>query len=187
MTAYSQPASENAIMRSKEINADQDPLREGMDTPQWLALFERALCDMSGKLEQVLLLNSCREHWIQAEISLHAWFKDGIEIWTDLPIGDRRKADLYAQDGNGLTTMIAEIKCLGDISQSKCLEGDWSVRADIERLRSFECPTRLFVLVIARGERETNTGRRLRKDEWVDGQECATVDLGFALVRMWTL
>ncbi|MCP1649218.1 hypothetical protein [Pseudomonas nitroreducens] len=142
---------------------------------------------MSEKLEQVLQLNSCREHWIQAEISLHAWFKNKIEIWTDLPIGERRKADLYAQNNHGTTTMVAEVKCLGDLSQAKCLEGDWSVRADIERLRSFECPTRLFVLVVAKGERETSTGKRLREDEWVDGHQCQNLDLGFALIRMWAL
>ncbi|RMT64872.1 hypothetical protein ALP29_200579 [Pseudomonas syringae pv. avii] len=102
---------------------------------------------------------------IQAGISLYAWFKDGVEIWTDLPIGDRRKADLYAQGDYGLRSMVAAMKCLGDVSQANCLEGECSVRADNERLRSFECPTRLFVLVIAKGERETNTGRRLRKDE----------------------
>ncbi|MEN5202572.1 hypothetical protein ABE525_25435 [Pseudomonas wadenswilerensis] len=158
-----------------------------MNTPQWLALFERAFRNMEKKLEQVVQLNSCREHWIQAEISLHAWFEDGIEIWTELPIGDRRKADLYALDDNGAPAMVAEIKCLGDVSQTKCLEGDWSVRADVDRLRSFECPTRLFVLVIAKGERETTTGRRLREDEWVDGRECVSVDLEFALVRMWAL
>lgn len=158
-----------------------------MDTTQWLELFEEAFLGMSKKLEQVLQLNSCREHWIQAEISLHAWFKDSIEIWTDLPIGERRKADLYAQDDQGATSMVAEVKCLGDLSQAKCLEGDWSVRADIDRLRSFECPTRLFVLVIAKGERETSIGKRLREDEWVDGRECRPVDLGFALVRLWAL
>ncbi|RON69690.1 hypothetical protein [Pseudomonas fluorescens] len=158
-----------------------------MDTPQWLGLFERAFRGMETNLEQVLQLNSCREHWIQAEISLRAWFEDEVEIWTDLPIGDRRKADLYTVDDSGVPTMVAEIKCLGDVSQAKCLEGDWSVRADVDRLRSFECPTRLFVLVIAKGERETNTGRRLREDEWVDGRQCFTVDLKCALVRMWAL
>ncbi|WP_409268763.1 hypothetical protein [Pseudomonas sp. KCJK9044] len=142
---------------------------------------------MSKRLEQVLLLSSCREHWIQAEVSLHAWFEDGIEIWTDQPIGDRRKADLYAVDDSGQPTMVAEVKCLGDASQTKCLEGHWSVQADIERLNSFECPTKLFVLVIAKGERETNTGRRLRTDKWVDERKCVNVDLGFALVRMWSL
>lgn len=158
-----------------------------MDTTQWLELFERAFRGMEKNLEQVLQLNSCREHWIQAEISIRAWFEDEVEIWTDLPIGDRRKADLYSLDDTGATRMVAEIKCLGDVSQAKCLEGDWSVRADVDRLRSFECPTRLFVLVIAKGERETNTGRRLREDEWVDGRTCVSVDLQFALVRMWAL
>ena len=95
------------------------------------------------RIEQVLQLDSCREHWIQAEISLHAWFEENnIEIWTDLPIGDRRKADLYAIDKSESTTMVAELKCLGDISQAKCLEGSWSVRADIDRLRSFDCRCR---------------------------------------------
>lgn len=158
-----------------------------MDTTQWLELFERAFRGMEKNLEQVLQLNSCREHWIQAEISIRAWFEDEVEIWTDLPIGDRRKADLYSLDDTGATRMVAEIKCLGDVSQAKCLEGDWSVRADVDRLRSFECPTRLFVLVIAKGECETSTGRRLREDEWVDGRTCASVDLQFALVRMWAL
>lgn len=158
-----------------------------MNADQWIVLFERAFREMGDKLEQVLQLNSCREHWIQAEISLYAWFKEEISLWTDLPIGERRKADLYALDDSGSTNMVAEIKCLGDISQAKCLEGDWSVRADVERLRSFECPARLFVLVIAKGERETNTGRRLRADQWVDGRECVNVDLGFALIRLWAL
>lgn len=159
-----------------------------MDATQWLGLFERAFRGMGEDLEQVLQLDSCREHWIQAEISLHAWFKENsTEIWTDLPIGERRKADLYAADEDGSTTMVAEVKCLGDVSQAKCLEGDWSVRADIDRLLSFDCPTRLFVLVIAKGELETNTGKRLRNDEWVEGRECVNVDMGFALVRLWSV
>jgi len=58
---------------------------------QWVQLFEEAFQSMTDRLEQVLQLSSCREHWIQAEISLYAWFeKNQIEIWTDLPIGDRR-------------------------------------------------------------------------------------------------
>ncbi len=157
-----------------------------MDTTQWIALFERAFRGIEERLEQVLQLRSCREHWIQAEISLHAWFQDEIEIWTDLPIGGGRKADLYAQDDSGVTTMVAEIKCLGDASQVKCLEGDWSLRADIDRLRSIDCITRLMVLVIAKGD-ETNTGQRLRKDEWVNGQKSTDVEMGFALIRIWPL
>ena len=33
-----------------------------MDTTQWLGLFERAFQGMEKNLEQVLQLNSCREH-----------------------------------------------------------------------------------------------------------------------------
>ncbi len=143
---------------------DQHQRREDrtLETAQWIALFKHAFCSMDKKLEQVLQLNSCREHWIQAEISLYAWFEENIEIWTDLPIGGGRKADLYAQNERGATSMVAEVKCLSDASQAKCLEGGWSVRADIERLSSFNTSTRLFVLVIAKGEQESNTGKRLR-------------------------
>lgn len=158
-----------------------------MNADQWLELFSEAFREMEEKLEQVLQLNSCREHWIQAELSLHAWFKEGIEIWTDLPIGAGRKADLYAEGPDHVPLMVAELKCLADGSQAKCLEGDWSVRADIDRLRSIECPARLFVLVIANGDEPTNTGARLRTEEWVDGRKCVTVDLNFALIRMWAL
>lgn len=158
-----------------------------MDTTQWIDLFKRSFIGMGEKLEQVLQLQSCREHWIQAEISLRAWFEDDIEIWTDLPIGDRRKADLYAQDESGATIMVAEIKCLGDASQAKCLDGDWSVRADIDRLRSFEGPTRLFVLVIAKGDRETKVGKSLRNETWGVESESVNLDLGFALIRIWAI
>lgn len=158
-----------------------------MDSTHWIALFSQSFRGMEKKLEQVLQLNSCREHWIQAEISLHAWFEDEIEIWTDMPIGNGRKADLFARDDNGSPTMVAEVKCLGDGSQAKCLEGDWSVRADIERLRSIECPTRLFVLVIAKGEKGTKVGESLRSTQWVVDREPVDVDMGFALVRIWAL
>lgn len=159
-----------------------------MDKHQWIALFEKAFYDMSEKLEQTLQLNSCREHWIQAEISVSTWLKSGVKIRTDLPIGNRRKVDLFAEDENHSPVMIAELKCLGDVSQAKCLEGTWSIRSDIERLRSFECPVRLFVLVIAKGTPETKVGLRLRGDKWVDERECdRAVDLGFALIRMWAL
>lgn len=158
-----------------------------METAQWIALFKQAFCSMDKKLEQVLQLNSCREHWIQAEISLHAWIEENIEIWTDLPICGGQKADLYAQDKSGATSMVAEVKCLGDASQAKCLEGDWSVRAYIERISSFNTSTRLFVLVIAKGEQESNTGKRLRTDTWVEGCESINLDLGHALIRIWAL
>lgn len=158
-----------------------------MTTSDWITIFDQAFQNMGGRLEQVLQLNSCREHWIQAEISLHAWFKDEVEIWTDLPIGDKRKADLFAENPDGTISMVAEVKCLSDFSQVKCLEGDWSVRSDIDRLHSIQCPTRLFVLVIAKNEVETNMGRALRTEEWVEGKVPHEVDLGFSLIRIWAL
>lgn len=62
----------------------------------------RASLSRDGQeIEQVLQLNSCREHWIQAEISLHAWFKNEVDIWTDLPLSEGRKADLYSHVYSG--------------------------------------------------------------------------------------
>lgn len=43
------------------------------------------------------------------------------------------------------------------------------------------------MLVIAKGEQETNTGKRLRNDEWVEGRESVNVDMGYALIRIWAL
>lgn len=50
----------------------------------------------------MLQLNSCREHWIQAEISLHAWFKNEVDIWTDLPLGEGRKGEKETSTGKRL-------------------------------------------------------------------------------------
>ena len=158
-----------------------------MNTQQWFTLFESAFREMDKNLEQVLLLSSCREHWIQAQISLHAWSVHGVDIWTDLPIGNRRKADLYSLDEAEKPIMVAEVKCLGDLYQAKCLDGAWSVRADIERLRSFPCPARLFVLVIAKDGPETAIGRRLREDDWDITEPSVDVELGHARIRMWSL
>lgn len=83
--------------------------------------------------------------------------------------------------------MVAEVKCLSDLSQAKCLEGDWSVRTDIDRLHSIQSPTRLFVLVIEKNEVETNIGRALRTEAWVEGQPPHELDLGFCLIRMWAI
>ncbi|KHL69318.1 MULTISPECIES: hypothetical protein [Pseudomonas] len=162
-----------------------------MNTSNWIGLFNRAFKAMDYRLEQVLQLQSCREHWIQAELSLYAYFYDNLEIWTDADIGNGKKADLYAVDEQGRNTMVAEIKCLGDYSQSKCLEGDWSIRNDIERLQQVDCSTRLFILVIPHldeGHAETRVGARLRAENWA-GQEGQAVDvaLSSASVRIWAV
>jgi hypothetical protein len=157
-----------------------------MDTVQWFSLLRRAFISMDDHLGQVLQLNSCREHWIQAEISLFAYYDNGVEIWTDYPLGDGRKADLYTGEINA-PTMVAELKCLGDYSQTKCLEGAWSVKNDIDRLQSVSCDVRLFILVIPHDEEETETGQRLRNYPWGAESECDTVKLQSALIRIWSI
>lgn len=157
-----------------------------MDTVQWFDLLRRAFLSMDDRLGQVLQLSSCREHWIQAEISLFAYYDTGLEIWTDCPLGDGRKADLYTGKENA-PSMVAELKCLGDYSQTKCLEGTWSVKNDIARLRSSSCGVRLFILVIPHDKEKTETGRRLREDDWEIASECTTVELQSALIRMWAV
>jgi len=159
------------------------------DTPvtdaEWIRLFEKAFKSMDDRLSQVVQLNSCREHWIQAEISLYAWYHQRVEIWTDHGFGHRRKADLYSEGAGNVPAMVAEVKCLGDWAQAKCLDGDWSVRSDIERLREIECPSRIFVLVIPEGVagESTPVGVRLRKDEWAPNGMDLRLDSAF--VRMW--
>jgi len=158
-----------------------------MDSAAWLSLIKRAFLSMDDRLGQVLQLSSCREHWIQAEISLYAYYHDRVEIWTDLPIGENRKADIYTIAGTDCSSMVAEIKCLGDSSQSKCLEGSWSIRSDIIRLQEVNCEMRLFVLIIPHSEQETAVGLKLRREPWIKDIECHTVELQSALVRIWSL
>jgi hypothetical protein len=158
-----------------------------MDSAVWLSLMKRAFLSIDDRLEQVLQLNSCREHWIQAEISLYAYYHDRVEIWTDLPFGANRKADLYTVATPESSAMVAEIKCLGDSSQSKCLDGSWSVRSDIARLREIECDVRLFILVIPHSELQTKVGTRLRDDDWMASTPPLVIELQSALVRIWTI
>lgn len=154
-----------------------------MNCEKWVELFTRAFKSIDDRLGQVAQLQSCREHWIQAELSLYAYYHDRIDIWTEADIGDRRKADLYALDDEGRMSMIAEVKCLGDQSQAKCLEGAWSVNADIERLRSVDCPARIFILVIPHDEQETTMGKTLREKNWSGFS--MDLKLDSALIRMW--
>ena len=154
-----------------------------MNREEWVALFERAFKSMDDRLGQVLQLQGCREHRIQAEISLYAYYHDRIDIWTDGGIGDRRKIDLYALDEAQRMEMVAEVKCLGDRSQAKCLEGAWSVSADIERLRCVDCPSRIFILVIPHDESESAVGKALREKNW--SGLSMDLKLDSALIRMW--
>lgn len=154
-----------------------------MTETEWIGLFQRVFKSMDDRLGQVVQLNSCREHWIQAEISLYAWYHKRVEIWTDHGFGQRRKADLYSEAADGSLVMVAEVKCLGDWAQTKCLDGDWSVRSDIERLQEIDCPVRIFVLVIPASSDTTSVGQVLRQKEWAPGG--LDLQLESAMVRMW--
>ena len=158
-----------------------------MDQAKWVDLFRRAFRSMDDRLGQVMQLNDCREHWIQAEISLYAWYHDRVEVWTGGDIGRGRKVDLYHVLDDGSRSMVAEIKCLGDSSQAKCLDGDWSVASDIERVKSVvDVPSKFFILVIPRpGERCTAVGDELRTREWYyDGVD---LELDSGMVRIWAV
>lgn len=156
-----------------------------MTGTEWIGLLQRAFKSIDDRLGQVVQLNSCREHWIQAEISLYAWYHKRVEVWTDHGFGQRRKADLYSESADGTPVMVAEVKCLGDWAQTKCLEGDWSVRSDIERLQEIDCRVRIFVLVIPVGNADapSRVGQLLRESQWAPGG--FDLSLESALVRMW--
>lgn len=98
---------------------------------EWLDLFEQAFTKIETRLSQVLQLNDCREHWIQAELSLHAWFEQEREIWVGKTIGNGQRLDLYTED----LEMAAEVKCLGDVSYTKCIAGRNNLPETMELLR----------------------------------------------------
>ncbi|AZD27558.1 hypothetical protein [Pseudomonas chlororaphis] len=181
-------------------------------TPVWLEVFLGAFAAISERMAQVLELSDCREHWIQAELSLYAWQQGYPDIWTGGNAGGRTKVDLYTED----LDMAAEVKCLGDGSFAKCLMGkgmgetrsvlredgdgrlwfpqvdpdesvEWSVLADLRRLqRMVGVRNKFLVLVIAKGYvAETEMGRTLRRLRL--SEEEWSLELQSATVRIWRI
>ncbi|MGY4661919.1 hypothetical protein ACVWZ9_002713 [Pseudomonas chlororaphis] len=178
----------------------------------WPEVFLGAFDAISERMAQVLELSDCREHWIQAELSLYAWQHDYPDIWTSGKAGGRTKVDLYTED----LDMAAEVKCLGDVSFARCLmgkgmgetrsvlreDGDgrlwfpqvdpgeslvWSVFADLHRLRRMVgVRNKFLVLVIAKDYvAETEMGEVLRRLRL--SQEEWSLELKNATVRIWRI
>ncbi|AJO76445.1 hypothetical protein [Pseudomonas sp. MRSN 12121] len=181
-------------------------------TPVWPEVFLAAFEAISERMAQVLELADCREHWIQAELSLYAWQHGYPDIWTGGNAGGRTKVDLYTED----LDMAAEVKCLGDVSFAKCLmgkgmgetlcalreDGDgrlwfpqidpgevvlWSVFADLHRLqRMTGVKNKLLILVIAKDfVAETEMGATLRRLRL--SHEEWSLELPRATVRIWRI
>ncbi|AZD00012.1 hypothetical protein [Pseudomonas chlororaphis] len=178
----------------------------------WPEVFLGAFDAISERMAQVLELSDCREHWIQAELSLYAWQQGHTDVWTGGNAGGRTKVDLYTED----LDMAAEVKCLGDVSFPKCLmgkgmaetrsvlreDGDgrlwfpqvdrgesvvWSVFADLRRLQRMEgVRNKFLILVIAKDYvAETQMGETLRRLRL--SQEEWSLELKNATVRIWRI
>ncbi|MGY4815051.1 hypothetical protein ACVNP3_03795 [Pseudomonas chlororaphis subsp. piscium] len=178
----------------------------------WPEVFLGAFAAISERMAQVLELSDCREHWIQAELSLYAWQQGYPDIWTGGNAGGRTKVDLYTED----LDMAAEVKCLGDVSFAKCLMGkgmgetrsvlredgdgrlwfpqvdpdesvEWSVFADLRRLQRMEgVRNKFLVLVIAKDYvAETEMGETLRRLRL--SEEEWSLELQNATVRIWRI
>jgi|APAra7269097235_1048549.scaffolds.fasta_scaffold00180_44 hypothetical protein len=178
----------------------------------WPEVFLGAFDAISERMAQVLELSDCREHWIQAELSLYAWQHGYPDIWTSGKAGGRTKVDLYTED----LDMAAEVKCLGDVSFARCLmgkgmgetrsvlreDGDgrlwfpqvdsgesvvWSVFADLRRLqRMVGVRNKFLVLVIAKDYvAETEMGETLRRLRL--SEEEWSLELKSATVRIWRI
>ncbi|UCR86818.1 hypothetical protein [Pseudomonas chlororaphis] len=183
-------------------------------TPVWPEVFLGAFYAIRERLGQVLQLSDCREHWIQAELSLHAWYHcNHLEIWTSGNAEGRTKVDLYTEDFD----MAAEVKCLGDMSFPKCLMGKgmvetqsvlrkdehdrlwfpqvdpdesvgWLVLSDLRRLQRMDrFQNKFLILVIAKNyvEMPTEMGRTLRR--LCLSEEEWSLELQNATVRIWRI
>ncbi len=73
-----------------------------MNCEKWVELFARAFKSIDDRLGQVAQLQSCREHWIQAELSLYAYYHDRIDIWTEADIGTgARRISMHSMTRGG--------------------------------------------------------------------------------------
>ncbi|AZD20126.1 hypothetical protein C4K24_0801 [Pseudomonas chlororaphis subsp. aurantiaca] len=178
----------------------------------WPEVFLGAFDAISERMAQVLELSDCREHWIQAELSLYAWQHGYPDIWTSGKAEGRTKVDLYTED----LDMAAEVKCLGDVSFAKCLMGkgmaetqavlfkdkdkrlwfpqvdpdesiEWSILADLRRLqRMVGFRNKFLILVIAKDYvAETEMGKTLRLLRLSEEERSA--ELKNASVRIWRI
>lgn len=126
-----------------------------MTASQWFDLFEYGLRSLGDRLPQALRLNGSGEQWIQAQLSLYAWYQHDMEIWS----GDRDAQDLPGRLFTHDQQMAVEIKYLRKPQRPRLVTtaqldrpaavNDSSLCDDIERLKSLQGYQHRFMVVVA--------------------------------------
>lgn len=123
-----------------------------MTAAQWFDLFEHGLRSLGDRLPQALRLNGSGEQWIQAQLSLYAWYQHDMEIWS----GDRSTQELPGRLFTHDQQMAVEIKYLRNTHRSPAqlpaAVNDASLYEDIERLKSLQGYQHRFMVVVSTDE-----------------------------------
>lgn len=125
-----------------------------MTESQWFDLFEHGLRSLGDRLPQALRLKDTGEQWIQAQLSLYAWYQHDMEIWS----GDRSTQALPGCLFTHDRQMAVEIKYLRK-QRARALPSlpmddqpaaqDAAIRVDLERLKSLQGYQHKFMVVVA--------------------------------------
>jgi hypothetical protein len=126
-----------------------------MTASEWFDLFEHGLRSLGDRLPQALRLNGSGEQWIQAQLSLYAWYQHDMEIWS----GDRNAPDLPGRLFTHDQQMAVEIKYLRKPRRERLTTtapldrpsavSDASLCDDIERLKSLQGYQHRFMVVVS--------------------------------------
>jgi hypothetical protein len=126
-----------------------------MTASQWFDLFEQGLRSLGDRLPQALRLNNSGEQWIQAQLSLYAWYQHDLEIWS----GERQAQDLPGRLFTHDQQMAVEIKYLRKpqrpLLATQVASND-SLDDDIRRLKSLRGYQHRFMVVVSSDETETD-------------------------------
>lgn len=121
-----------------------------MTESQWFDLFENGLRSLGDRLPQAMRLNGTGEQWIQAQLSLYAWYQHDMEIWSGTRSTQEPQGYLFTHDGQ----MAVEIKYLRKGKTTPRLDSqpsanDSSISDDVARLKSLQGYQHRFVVVVA--------------------------------------
>jgi hypothetical protein len=134
-----------------------------MTASQWFDLFEHGLRSLGDRLPQALRLHNSGEQWIQAQLSLYAWYQHDMEIWS----GDRAAQDLPGRLFTHDRQMAVEIKYLRKpkpprLAASAQLDtlaaSNDSLCNDIERLKTLEGYQHRFMVVVSTDDIDNAAG-----------------------------
>lgn len=122
-----------------------------MTASQWFDLFEHGLRSLGDRLPQALRLNNSGEQWIQAQLSLYAWYQHDMEIWS----GDRSSQELPGRLFTHDQQMAVEIKYVRKAQRPRVqlnaspAVNDSSLGDDIQRMKALQGYQHRFMVVVS--------------------------------------